>query len=135
MNRLLGFSLLELLIVMAIITILLTVSYPLYLSHLVKARRNQAAINLVYIASQLENFYSLYDSYQGATLEALGVSAFTDDHSYMMSLQSLGDNTYLIAAIPQGHQAESDLQCQSLLINEKGEKMISGAGNSFNCWS
>jgi type IV pilus assembly protein PilE len=135
MNRLTGFSLLELLIVMAIVAILLAVSYPLYLSHLVKARRDQAAVDLLYIASQLENFYSLHDTYQGATLESLGVSGFTSDHSYAMSLQSLSDSSYLIAATPQSHQAESDLQCQTLMTNEQGEKMISGNGNALNCWN
>ncbi len=77
-----GFSLVELLIVMAIIAILIAVAYPLYTSHLVKGRRNQAEIALLYLASQLESFYSVQNSYQGATLESLGVNLFTDDHSY-----------------------------------------------------
>lgn len=130
-----GFSLLELLIVMAMIAILTAIAYPLYTSHLVKSRRNQAEIALWHLASQLEAFYSLQSSYQGATLENLGVNTYTDDHSYQLTIQSVTDSSYQITALPLGQQNKTDLHCGILGLNEKGEQSVSGAATPNSCWT
>lgn len=129
-----GFSLLELLIVMAIIAILIAVAYPVYTSYLTTGRRNQAEVALLYLASQLEEFYSLENTYQGATLDGLGVNTYTDDHSYQLMIQSLTVASYTIVALPLNQQAKADSECGVLSLNELGEKTISGTANSSACW-
>lgn len=120
---------------MAIVAILIAVAAPLYTSHLIKGRRNQAEIALLYLASQLESFYSLQDSYQGATLEALGVNPYTDNKSYLLSIQSSSAAGYNIAASPLSQQAKSDTLCQTLLLNERGDKSVTGTGTAEACWN
>ena len=130
-----GFSLLELLIVMAIIAVLIQIAYPAYTVHLVKSRRNQAEISLLHLASQLEVFYSLHDSYQGATVEALGISTYTDDHSYQLTIQSASDSDYKLAAVPVGQQAKYDNICGTLLLDASGSRVASGTADPTSCWS
>lgn len=132
LNR--GFSLLELLVVMALIAILISLAYPLYTSHLVKGRRNQAEVDLLYLASQLEAFYTLQNTYQGSSLEGLGINPYTDDHSYQLSIQSATDTGYQIAASPLGQQARADTTCGNLTLNEQGEKSVSGSATPEECW-
>lgn len=130
-----GFSLLELLIVMAIIAILMGIAYPSYTSHLVKGRRNQAEIALLYLASQLESFYSVQNSYQGASLESLGVNPYTDDHTYQLAIQTVTNSSYTISASPLGQQAQADTQCGTLAVNEQSIKSVSGALSANLCWN
>jgi type IV pilus assembly protein PilE len=135
MNKNSGFSLLEILIVMAIIAILLMSAYPLYNHYLIKGRRNAAELKLLYLAGQLENFYNLQNTYQGASLEALGMSAYTDDHSYQLAIQSLTENSYIIAAIPLKTQLLADTQCGTLAMNEQGVKSVSSSASVAVCWN
>jgi type IV pilus assembly protein PilE len=131
----LGFSLLELLVVMAIVGILIAVAYPIYTSHLTHSRRNQAAIDLLYLASQLESFYSLQNTYQQATLATLDVKPYTDDHSYQLIINFTTDFSYQIAAAPIGQQAKADSACGTLLFNELGERSVTGSLPANTCWN
>lgn len=134
MNLNQGFSLLELLIVMALIAILTSLAYPLYTSHLVKGRRNQAEADLLYLASRLEAFYSLQNTYQGASLPTLGVNPYTDDHSYQLNITSATDTNYTVTAGPLGQQAKADTQCATLTLDEQGNKSVSGKLSAEQCW-
>lgn len=126
-----GFSLLELLIVMAIVAILMITAYPVYTAHLIKGRRNQAEIDLLYLGSQLESFYSLENTYQSATLDALGVNLYTDDQNYQLAILSATEAHYEVAAIP----LKTDTQCGTLTLNEQGEKSSSGTLTTTSCWN
>ena len=129
-----GFSLLELLIVMAIVAILLTVAYPAYNSHLLKGRRNQAESQLFYLASQLETYYSQQNTYSEATLPSLGVNSYTDDQSYQLAIQSSTESQYYIVATPLKSQAAKDVQCGELGLNELGQRFSKGSLDSNSCW-
>src|ERR1700733_6781768 len=73
-----GFSLLELLIVLGVIAILIIITYPTYTHHVIASRRNEAKIGLLQFANKLENYASLHNSYAGATLENLEMPLETD---------------------------------------------------------
>ena len=127
-----AFSLLELLITIALVAILIMTAYPSYSSYLVKARRNLAEISLFRLASQLENFYSVHDTYEGATLENMGMPSITDDHFYQFFIQSANETSYIIQAMPLNSQLNQD-QCGTLSLNELGEKISTGEDNE-QCW-
>lgn len=129
-----GFSLIELLIVLAIISALLILSYPSYHHHMIQSRRNEAKIGLFAFASKLENYKTLNNSYQGATLALIGMPQETDDQSYQFIFKDLQDTRYELEAVPQGSQARADPSCGSLGLNEAGTKTITGPGPIANCW-
>ena len=131
LNR--GFSLLELLIAIVIIMILVTIAYPSYTSYLAKGRRVQAMIDLLYMASQLESFYTMQNTYQGAA-QSLGLKSTTDDHNYQLVIQSTSDSRYNLAAVPSSTQAAIDSSCGTLTLNELGERGDTGTLTPEKCW-
>lgn len=125
-----AFSLLELLIVLAIIGILTTITYPLYTSHLTKIRRDVATATLIDIAARTEEYYTYHNSYSGITLDKLQP---TKIDFYNFTLKSTKDN-YIISADPYGSQATNDLVCGVLTLDQNGGKTISGTGTLEECW-
>lgn len=57
-TRILGFTLIELMIVVVIIGIVAAIAYPSYTKHMVQTRRSDAQIALTQIAALQEKFYS-----------------------------------------------------------------------------
>ena len=114
-----GFSLIELLISLAIFSILLSIAYPSYSTYLQHSYRKEAQIALVHAASRLENYFVEQNSYVGATLTELGETAFIAHGKYLLNLVELSEDDYLIEAIPQADQAKD--VCGILSLNASGE--------------
>ena len=114
-----GFSLFELLITLAIFSILLSIAYPSYCSYLQHSYRKEAKIALVQVASRLENYFVEQNSYAGATLTELGETALIAHGKYLLNLAELSDGDYLIEAIPQADQTNDS--CGILSLNAAGE--------------
>src|ERR1700730_10657228 len=87
-SKLKAFTLLELLSVLLIMSILITLSYPLYTHHIVEARRANAKAALLDLAARMENFYLAHGTYQNASLNDLGVNALTQDQAYRLDISS-----------------------------------------------
>lgn len=58
-----GFTLVEMLVVMAVVAILALLAYPGYTSYLVKARRTEAQMALLTLMQQQEQFYTHHNTY------------------------------------------------------------------------
>ena len=129
-----GFSLIELIIVVGIISILASVCFPLYKQHLVHERRTEAKITLEKIALIFEQYHLMHDTYKEATIETLGFPNTIADNSYQLNILSADDTDFVIEAQPLGTQAENDPGCASLLLNAASEKTITGTSGSDYCW-
>lgn len=129
-----GFSLLELLITMMIISILLLAATPVYTSFLTKSYRSQAIADLMHLSSQMEYFYSLHATYAEASLAQLQIAEFTENHTYQLQIESATENSYLISANPVGTQATLDHHCGKLLLDEKGTQSVTGTQTPEQCW-
>lgn len=128
-----GFTLIELLITLAIIAILVCIVYPNYTNHLVKTRRTNVTIALLDLASRLEQYYAQNNSYQGASIENLGINDSGYKNYYQIKLSS-DANTYSLHADPINSQIKADPECGSLSLDQNGTKNISGSGNIDECW-
>jgi type IV pilus assembly protein PilE len=123
-----GYSLFELLIVLAIMGILAGIAYPIYTHAIIKTRRAEAKIALINLANHMEIYYlGNNHSYANASLAKLGINEKTDKNFYHLSVHS-NNNTYKLAATA----TFTDTECRRFLLNELGEK--TSLGNSSSCW-
>lgn len=128
-----GFTLIELMIVVAVIAILAAIAYPSYVAHIVKARRATAASCLMERGQDMERYYTTNLSYASAPdpTQCDGVTDF-----YTLSFNgAVGAKSYSLQAVPKGAQKARDTKCGTLYLNQKGERTVSVSGTDpMSCW-
>ena len=101
-----GFTLIELMIVVAVVAILAAVALPTYQDSVRKARRTEAKASLSVAAQMMERYLTEKGSYTGATLGSGGVYAdHSENNHYALSLADLGATTFTLNATPLSGQA------------------------------
>jgi len=126
-----GFSLIELMIVVAIVGILAAIAYPAYTSQIRKTDRSDAKAALLAAAQSLERCYTEYNSYTNAGCPALsatspeGYYAIADDVPRTAS-------TYTLKATPLSGAVVGDTECAKFTLDNKGVQASLPAGNK--CW-
>jgi len=128
-----GFSLLEVLIVLAILGVLTCIVYPSYMQHLVAMRRTNVAAVLLDLAGSIEQFYIRGNTYSGATLSNLGTNDSSYKNYYKINIKGTA-NSYSLSAVPLANQANADSLCGTLGLDQEGNKTISGNGDIASCW-
>lgn len=123
-----GFSLIELVIVMAIISIITTLSVNGYRRYVLRANRADATGALLRIAAAQERYYLHHDAY-AISLEQLGSPEISDRGLYLLSLETRDPATRFRAhARPaQGKPQQNDRLCRVLTIDQVGRRSAEGA--------
>ncbi|MGH8457245.1 MAG: type IV pilin protein [Stenotrophobium sp.] len=145
MNRQTGFTLMELVIAVAIIGILAAIALPSYQQYVMRGNRTVAKNLLMDISSREESYFgdrkqyaaSLANlNYAAATVfvNASGVTSATDDGSniYSVTLSAATATTYTITATPINRQTNDNL-CGALSLDSTGNKTAAGS-NGSGCW-
>ncbi|WP_323134648.1 type IV pilin protein [Aromatoleum toluclasticum] len=130
-----GFTLIEVMIVVAIIGILAAVAYPSYTSYLVRANRSVATAHLLDIATRQQQYR--LDARTFGSLSDIGMGTAPSEVSkhYAISLDPAPTATEFTAqAIPTGSQLTQDAKCGTLRINQAGTKSVTGSGSVADCW-
>lgn len=128
-----GFSLLELMIVITILTILSSVGYPLYTQHLSKLNRLAAQQSLSQLALAMERYHFEHNTYAGASLSQLNMTEYTAKNAYRLAIQSSTHHHYVLTAHPLNPQAERD-DCGELILDAQGKRSQTGSASSDDCW-
>jgi len=128
-----GFTLIELMIVVAIIGIIAAIAYPSYQRYIQETRRGQAQADLLELAQFMERRYSNgFDYRDGGGNPDLPFTQSPREGNPVAYLISFSEDVeraaFTLQAVPQGIQAEDD--CGTLTIDETGAKGAEEAG----CW-
>jgi len=125
-----GFTLIELMITIAIIGIIAAIAYPSYIDSVRKAKRADAQAQMMMLASFMERFYTennRYDQKNNVAGTAVALPAgIASDYYDAYALQSVTATSYAIKAVPKTGQ--STLSCGTLTIESTGLKKPSA------CW-
>lgn len=140
-----GFSLIELMIVVAIIAIISAFAYPSYQRYIIKAKRSVAQNALLQVADRQQQFFmdnkrfaddisNLGFPANPYVVDDNGTSTVASDGDavYSLSLSNVTATTWTATAAPLNGQLSRDTYCGSLTITQTGAKGKSGA--SDECW-
>lgn len=132
MRQIHGITLIELMIVVAIIGILAAVGYPSYLEHARETRRSDAIVALNRISLEMEACRA-----DNATFTGCAPTTATEQGYYQNTITVTGGGAgYTLTATPVvGEPQESDTECTTLTLASTGVKGYSGsASDASECW-
>jgi len=129
-----GFTLIELMVVIAIAAILITIAIPSYKAYSTNSRRTDGQIALLDLSTRLERYFTENNTYAGAAIPAI-YPATSPEGFYRMQIETADATSYTLRAIPQGAQATDDITCATLTYNSLSQKGATGnTANPLNCW-
>ncbi len=137
-----GFSLIEILVSLAIVAMTTSFAVSSYRRHLLRSHRVEATQSLLAAAAEQEKFYLSHGRYSdrldgvaGADPPALPVASTTPRGRYRLYVEAADAVGYRVIA--ERSEPAEDAACLRLWIDESGRRRASDAGGrdtTASCW-
>lgn len=130
----LGFTLIELMIVIAIIAIIAVIAIPAYSDYVTRSKRADAKAGLLAFQLEQEKFRANNPTY--ATAASLGLPTNSPDGNYIIAVSgAVSATTYQLTATPNA-ASQNDPECGTFIIDENSNKSATGttATPEATCW-
>jgi type IV pilus assembly protein PilE len=139
-----GFSLVELLVVVAIVGILVKIAYPSYQESVLKSKRADAKASLSQLANWMERYYTANGYYtstatsttaptlpivcspQSSTNNLTNPLTCTASANYTLAVSAVTNNSFTVTATPTANKVDP---CGALTLDSTGLKSIASAGS------
>jgi type IV pilus assembly protein PilE len=138
-----GFTLIELMITIAIVGILSAIAIPAYRAYVERSDRTDATTTMFNDAQLLQRCYSQTYNYQdcltttaptGVTGVAAGPIASPEGY-YDITVDPTAADEYTITATPAANSPQaSDTECTEFILESNGEQSSQGSATSQTCW-
>ena len=130
-----GFTLIELMITVAIVGILAAIALPSYLSYVQRGDRAAARAGMLEAQQFMERFYASNNTFAVATLPTRLVNIPIGASKYTISVDNLAANTFTLTATPTTTLSK----CGNLTLTHTGVKGVSipstpSAADIAACW-
>ena len=151
-----GFTLVELMVVVAIATILFAIAVPSYVSYVRQSRRTEARTAVLDLAGREERFFSTNGASYATTPANLGYTGagwpVVIGSNYYQVTVCVPANanctaglampnppaapSYTVVATPVAGQTQvNDTQCTAFAVDSAGQQFATGTGGTAYCWS
>jgi type IV pilus assembly protein PilE len=131
-----GYTLTEVLIVIAIVAIIAAFAFPNYTQQLQRSRRTDAMEALLEIAGEQEKFYLRNNAYTDSLADLGFTKARSSAGFYALSLTQSADG-FTVTATTDGPPQAADLTCARFAYDEQGRKQAFSSTDddtTARCW-
>lgn len=138
-----GFTLIELMVTVAIVALLASVAYPAYTAYVTRGKRSAAESFMATLANKEEQTllnsrcYFNYPTDAACTPPAVIVPGEVSGN-YTITITASNaagaPPTYTVTAAPGGAQLANDPKCATLTLTNTGTKGVTGTDTVSSCW-
>lgn len=128
-----GFTLIELMIAVAVVGILAAIAYPSYQNQVRKSRMSQSQADLLEISQFMERCFASNNTYQNCPLP-FSASPRTGTAYYTVTMVTPARTQFTLTATPNSTGNQDQQQCGTLTLNQAGVRTFSGSATASQCW-
>ena len=142
LKKMRGVTLVELMVVIAVVGTLAAIAVPTYRRYLLRSQRSEAKISLMQIQTAQEKYYQQYNAYTSNLTAAvnaggLGLQNQSETGKYNLAISTFpaDGQSYTATATPRpGGGQTDDTPCGNFTITNRAVRGVSGGYGPEMCW-